>query len=416
MGSSKLNSHECQIFRYEEIEKLARKHGNSFLVFWEQKLKANYEDLKKAFEANWGKTRIGYSYKTNYMPVICRKIDLMGGYAEVVSEMEIYLARKIGVKWNRIIFNGPAKTPKSIRSVAVNGGLVQIDNMRDLVILDELAKSASKTIKIGLRISVDIGNGHSRFGIDTKSPEFLEILTVIKRNNNLSLSGIHCHMPDRSLESFRRRMEEIVVIIKGSTELINIEYLNIGGGFMSKMPKELMDTLGVQCASFADYAAVIGKALDESKINRTIELIIEPGTAVVADTMKYYTRIMTKKSINGKNIAIADGSVFDFSAMSRDNRLPMEIYSSNAPEALRQEVWSVVGYTCIEKDIISNNYLGKINVGDFAEISNVGSYSNVMKPPFIKAAPTILVIREDGGKIEVARKKERFSDIFRNYI
>jgi len=401
---------------HEEIDRLAEQYGNSFLVFWEKKLKNNYEELKNSFTSKWKNTKIGYSYKTNYMPMICRRINQLGGYAEVVSEMEIYLARKIGVKWNKIIFNGPAKTPRSIKNVAANGGLVQIDNMRDLDILDGLGRSTSKVMKVGLRISIDIGNGHSRFGIDTKSPEFKKILTTIKKNRNLTLSGIHCHMPDRSLESFGRRMEEVIAIIKGSTELGNIEYLNIGGGFMSKMPKVLMDALRVQHASFADYAAVIGNALNESGIEQTMELIIEPGTAVVADTMKYYTRIMTIKCINDKNIAVVDGSIFDISAMSRSNSLPMKIYSSNNTEAVNQDVWSVAGYTCIENDMISNKYLGNINVGDFAEISNVGSYSNVMKPPFIKPAPTILVIREDGGKIEVARKKERFSDVFRNYI
>lgn len=42
-----------------------------------------------------------------------------------------------------------------------------------------------------------------------------------------------------------------------------------------------------------------------------------------------------------------------------------------------------VGFTCIEGDVLYHNYNGKLAQGDVIVISNCGSYSLVMKPPFI---------------------------------
>ena len=55
---------------------------------------------------------IGYSYKTNYLPSLIKEMSNLGAYAEVVSRLEYDLALKIGVKPNKIIFNGPLKHMK----------------------------------------------------------------------------------------------------------------------------------------------------------------------------------------------------------------------------------------------------------------------------------------------------------------
>ena len=53
-------------------------------------------------------------YKTNYTPQLCRIVNDEGGYAEIASEMEYYAARKIGVPINKIVYNGPSKSKKSL--------------------------------------------------------------------------------------------------------------------------------------------------------------------------------------------------------------------------------------------------------------------------------------------------------------
>ena len=48
--------------------------------------------------------------------------------------------------------------------------------------------------------------------------------------------------------------------------------------------------------------------------------------------------------------------------------------------------------------------------GDFIVISNCGSYSIVMKPPFI--LPNFPVLDIDGDEVEVIKRAESFDDLF----
>jgi diaminopimelate decarboxylase len=52
-----------------------------------------------------------------------------------------------------------------------------------------------------------------------------------------------------------------------------------------------------------------------------------------------------------------------------------------------------------------------VRPGDFVVFENVGAYTVVMKPPFIRPAPAILVCDEKGS-FEVARRAECWDDLF----
>ena len=54
----------------------------------------NYHELENAMKKVYPKYALSYSYKTNYTPYICNLVKTLGGYAEVVSDMEYTLAKK----------------------------------------------------------------------------------------------------------------------------------------------------------------------------------------------------------------------------------------------------------------------------------------------------------------------------------
>ena len=78
-----------------------------------------------------------------------------------------------------------------------------------------------------------------------------------------------------------------------------------------------------------------------------------------------------------------------------------------------QSCLGIVGFTCIESDTLYKNYTGKIAIGDMIVISNCGSYSLVMKPPFILPNFPVLDISE--GKIELIKRGETFDDVFHTF-
>ena len=71
------------------------------------------------------------------------------------------------------------------------------------------------------------------------------------------------------------------------------------------------------------------------------------------------------------------------------------------------------GYTCIEGDYLYRGYNGPLSIGDLVVFENVGSYSVVLKPPFI--LPNFPVVELCKGDVKVVKRKETFDDLFQTY-
>lgn len=82
----------------------------------------------------------------------------MGGYAEIVSEMELYLAEKLGVSYENIYYNGPWKKREYVEKMLLEGGHVNIDGFYEVdMIIDIVKNHPDRFFKVGLRIAGDIG-------------------------------------------------------------------------------------------------------------------------------------------------------------------------------------------------------------------------------------------------------------------
>ena len=103
--------------------------------------------------------------------------------------------------------------------------------------------------------------------------------------------------------------------------------------------------------------------------------------------------------------------MFDISPMARSRNLPVTaVHKMRYGSSQKNDI---VGFTCIEKDVLTEEFEAPLRVGDFVAYSNVGSYSTVMKPPFILPANPILAY--DGGCLEIARRRETVDDVFATF-
>ena len=74
------------------IEQLRSEYGEAFYLLDSAQFRKNFTELKAAFNDIYPNWNIAYSYKTNYTPKLCKIVNELGGYAEVVSEMELEIA------------------------------------------------------------------------------------------------------------------------------------------------------------------------------------------------------------------------------------------------------------------------------------------------------------------------------------
>lgn len=392
------------------LRQLKEEFGEAFYILDSEQFKKNFVELKEAFSYIYPHFNIAYSYKTNYTPKLCKIVNELGGYAEVVSEMEVELALRVGVRPENIIWNGPIKNPQVTESFLHKGGVVNIDSAEEMeTIRCIVEKYPEHMYRLGIRCNYDVKDGViSRFGFDVDSPDFEEVLSFVTNTPNVKLINLQCHFAKRQLEYWPARAKGMVELV----ERIGVipERLDLGGALFGKMEDSLKAQFSSEIPSYADYAKAAATMFAEKFGEDGPELIIEPGSALVGDCMKFVGTIKTIKSVRGKYIASVLGSQKNIS-MTGVNP-PIQIVATGSEQKEYQNI-DLVGFTCIEGDVLYKDYTGKLAVGDSVIISNCGSYSLVMKPPFI--LPNFPVLDICGDKVEVIKRAETFDDIFHTF-
>lgn len=400
------------ILNKQVVNELRKEYGDAFYLLDSEQYRNNFLELRDSFRKIYPNFNIAYSYKTNYTPKFCKIVNELGGYAEIVSEMELEIALRVGVRPNRIIWNGPIKNSKKLEEFLVAGGTDNIDSIEELEVVKNIAeKHPDKTLNLGIRCNYEVNDGVvSRFGFDVDSEGFKNVLAFVISTPNVHFINFQCHFAKRQIEYWPARA-------KGMVELIDRlgiipERIDIGGGLFGKMADSLKAQFTNEIPDYQAYAEAAARVFAEYFADKDVkpELLIEPGSAVVGDCMKFVGTVKTIKNVRGKWFATILGSQKNIS-MTGINP-PMEVIAMGG-EQKEYENLDMVGFTCIEGDVLYRNYNGKLAHEDAIVISNCGSYSLVMKPPFI--LPNFPVLDICGEKTEVIKRGEVFDDLFHTF-
>ena len=394
----------------KELQELKKQFGDAFYLLDSKQFRTNYVELKNAFASIYPNFNIAYSYKTNYTPKLCKIVNELGGYAEVVSEMELELALRIGAEYENIIWNGPIKNPTVLKEFLLNGGVANIDSLDDFELVKDIVENnPNKQIRLGIRANYDVGDGViSRFGIDVDSKEFATVFDYCKTTKNVELINLQCHFAKRQIEYWPDRARGMIKLI----DKIGFvpQRIDLGGGLFGKMDESLKAQFTSQIPTYDDYAKAVATVFKDRFGNNGPELIIEPGSALVGDCMKLVGAVKTIKNVRGKWYASLLASQKNIS-MTNVNP-PIEVVHTG--NSIKQYAnLDMVGFTCIEGDVLYKNYSGELGLEDTVIFGNCGSYSLVMKPPFILPNFPVLDISE--GKVEVIKRKETFDDLFHTF-
>ena len=394
------------------IANLRAQYGEAFYLLDSAQFRNNYAELKEAFNNIYPNWNIAYSYKTNYTPKLCKIVNELGGYAEVVSEMELEIAKRVGCKADRIIWNGPIKNVPIMEQFLLDGGTANIDCKEELEQIKDIHnRHADKLIHVGIRCNYDVNDGVvSRFGFDTDGEDFKEAVNFVTTTENVKFINFQCHFAKRQIAYWPARAKGMVDLI----DRLGIipERIDIGGGLFGKMADSLRAQFTCEIPDYEAYAKAAAQVFADYFADKDVkpELLIEPGSAVVGDCMKFIGTVKTIKNVRGKWIATVLGSQKNIS-MTGINP-PMEVIAMGGEQKEYKDL-DFVGFTCIEGDVLYHNYTGTLAHQDAIVISNCGSYSLVMKPPFILPNFPVLDISE--GKTEVIKRAENFDDLFHTF-
>lgn len=108
----------------------------------------NVTDINSIIKSNYPNFRLGYSYKTNYLPQFIEVAKELKLYAEIVSKQEFEMVKAIGERDENIIYNGVIEDFWNKVLVASSGGIVNIENMTELKQFVEYTNNARRTLEI----------------------------------------------------------------------------------------------------------------------------------------------------------------------------------------------------------------------------------------------------------------------------
>ncbi len=399
----------------EQIRELTAQFGDTFYLLESRQFARNFHELKAAFTKYYPNFNIAYSYKTNYTPKLCRIVNELGGFAEVVSDMEMEIALRVGVKPEHIIWNGPFKNAQKVEQLLLMGGTVNLDSAYEIDLIRVIAKNHPESkLHLGIRCNFDVSDGVvSRFGFDIASDDFRRALGLFEEFENLHLKGLQCHFATRRLDTWRPRAEGMLKLIDRLGILP--EHIDLGGGLFGKMADSLKAQFDSEIPTYQEYAETVAPLFAEHFKNapRKPTLLIEPGSALVGDCMRFAAKVVNIKTVRGKAIATLLGSIYNINPTLNTKNPPIEVI----PMGQQQENYADLdfgGFTCIESDYLYRHYSGKLAKGDMVVFGNVGSYSVVLKPPFI--LPNFPVIDISEGQVELIKRGETFDDLFHTFV
>ncbi len=400
-------------FSRQEIENLRHRFGSPLYVFDEVGFIDNYIKLEHAMRSEYSRYRIAYSFKTNYTPYICALVKRLGGYAEVVSGMEYAIAKRIGYEDDEILFNGPDKGEAGLEAF-LNGCRIHADSLDELRAYCSAAQQyPERSFRLGLRIHLDIAEGFvSRFGMDAADAE--EAVRLISAVDNLTISGLHCHISRcRGIEAWRMRTERMLAL---ADRLFDAppEYLDFGSGMFGSMAPEFAAQFG-NIPGYEDYARVTASLVAEHyKCGSGPVLFTEPGTTLINRFVDCISEVRSIKKIDGHYFAVMNASEHTLGETCLLKNLPIQVVPGGG-EQREYEKLPLTGYTCLEQDVLYPAYTGRLAKGDYVVFGNTGGYSNVLKPPFIRPN-CAMVVRKTDGSYALIKKAESYDDLLRTYV
>lgn len=403
----------------EEVKKIVAQYGSPIYIFHEHEFLANLKSLCDAFQSIYTNYIPAYSYKTNYTPYLCGLIKHNGGYAEVVSDMEYFLAKKLGYANNQIIYNGPCKGDMLTEHL-LNGGISNIDNEHEAITIASIAKlNPDKHIHVGIRLNLDIGANYiSRFGLELDSPSLDKVLSILNKYDNISLCGVHCHISRaRGAQAWQNRINLLLYAADKYVPGIP-DYIDVGSGMFAEMDNSLAKQFDFHIPTYGEYASIVANAMAKHYAQSCKKPILfsEPGTTLVSRYFSLITTVNNIKNIQNKIFVTVDSSYHNAGEICKMKKLPyrvipMKISGKNDFQGPEMDI---MGYTCLEQDCLYKNFENKLREGDLLMFGNVGGYSIVSKPPFIHPNCAVLSVTDEGNIVQIKRS-ETYDDIFKTF-
>jgi diaminopimelate decarboxylase len=359
--------------------------------------------------------QICYAVKANSNLAILASLAKWGAGFDIVSGGELARVMQAGGDAKKTVFSGVGKTREEIKTaLQANISCFNVESEPELLRIEAIAKNLNKSAPIALRINPNIdaqthpyittGLKETKFGMSAN--DALPLYRRAAKSKHLKIQGISCHLGSQltTLDPFLQAIEQLLNLAEQlEKENILLKTINLGGGLGVSYQQEKVPTP-------QEYCQQILAAL--KKRNAKLQLIIEPGRAIIAQAGILVTKVEYLKSNSDKNFAIVDAGMNDLLRPAlyhaEQNILPV-LQRFELPK----KNYDVVGPVCESSDFLGKNRLLALQADDYLAIMECGAYGFSMSSNY-NSRPRAAEIMVDNDQIFLIRSCETLEQLWQN--
>ena len=400
-----------QLFAEEcNLSELAAQHGTPLYVYSRATLERHWH----AFDQAAGEVPhlICYAVKANGNLAILNLLARLGSGFDIVSGGELARVVAAGGDPAKVVFSGVGKTEAEMRYALEQQILCfNLESEAELERLNTVAGDMGKVARISVRVNPDIDAGtHPYISTGLKQNKFgvpIERAVALYHRAatlpNIDIVGIDCHIGSQltELEPFLEAMDRLLALIdRLAAEGIHIHHLDVGGG------------LGVNYSDEnpphpEQYAA----ALKAKLVGRDLQLIFEPGRAIIANAGVLLTRVEYLKEGEERHFALVDAAMNDLIRPSLYGAW-MNIIPADKSLQRPARRYDVVGPVCETGDFLGKDRELSLAQGDLLVVRSAGAYGFSMSSNY-NARPRAAEVLVDGDAAHLVRQREPLADLWR---
>ena len=387
---------------------IAAKFGTPCYVYSRATIERHWHAFDRAF-ANYPHL-VCYAVKANSSLAVLNVMARLGSGFDIVSAGELERVLRAGGDPGKVVFSGVGKRTDEMRhALEVGIRCFNVESEAELERLDSVAAAYGSPAPVSLRVNPDVDAGtHPYISTGLKENKFgiaIEDAMALYRRaadmRHIRVTGIDCHIGSQLTRTlpFVDALDRVLALVDGlAAEGITLQHLDIGGGlgirYRDEAPPEP-----------SEYA----RALRERLQDRSLEILMEPGRAIVGNAGVLLTRVEYLKCTAHKNFAIVDAAMNDLIRPSLYNAWQEIVAAQKLPDRMSRQ-YDVVGPVCETGDFLGKERELAIAGGDLLVIRSSGAYGFTMSSNY-NSRPRAAEVMVDGDTLHLVRQRETLDDL-----
>jgi len=391
------------------VTDLMAEYGSPLYIYSCGQIVSNWQQFDQAFGDH--PHLICYAVKANSNLSVLNILAKLGSGFDIVSIGELERVIAAGGMPERCVFSGVSKTkPEIQRALELGIYCFNIESAAELDCVESVSKFMRTKAPISIRVNPDVdANTHPYIATGLKENKFgvsidraLALYKKAEISKHLDVFGLDYHIGSQinEVSPFIEALEKSLELISQlKAEGIKISHIDIGGGVGIEYNEE--KTINIE----KYIQSVLDKVGD-------LEVIMEPGRAIVGDAGIFVTQVEYLKQSGVKSFAIIDGAMNDLQRPSLYGSYHQAIAVEDNSKGIK-DTWDLVGPICETGDFLAKDRELTLEQGDYIALMSTGAYGFVLSSNY-NSRPRVAEVMVSESSHALVRKRETVGSLFEN--